>query len=175
MNIFFLHMIPSVCAQMHCSKHVIKMILETCQLLCSAWHVSDPEHNLYTPCYKLTHKNHPSAVWTRESQANYKWLCELGLELCNEYTYRYGKVHKCQEYIENLYKNIPPIPDIELTKCPQAMPDTYKDKDVVSAYRHYYLFEKYRMHDWNGKTSNREVPYWIREFHNMFLFTPLNI
>ena len=59
MNIFFLHMFPIVCAQMHCDKHVVKMILETCQMLCSVWHIIDPEHKIYTPVYKLTHKITP--------------------------------------------------------------------------------------------------------------------
>ena len=165
MNIFFLHMIPYICAEMHCDKHVVKMVLETCQLLCSAWHMVDPEHGIYKPPYKLAHKNHPCSIWTRQSIDNYKWLCELGIELSKEYTYRYGKIHKCQEYIEELSKNIPPIPDIGLTKCPQAMPDIYKDEEVTVAYRHYYFFEKCRMLVW----KNREQPYWIKDFHDMFI------
>ena len=169
MNIFFLHMNPSICAQMHVDKHVIKMILETCQMLCSAWHMLDNEHELYTPIYKLAHKNHPCSIWVRESQANYKWLCELGTELCKEYTYRYGKIHKSQQYIMDLEKNIPPISNIKFTKFPQAMPDMYKEDDVISAYRHYYFFEKERMHVWKGKINGRDIPEWIGDFHNMFL------
>jgi hypothetical protein len=65
MNIFFLSLIPSTCAQMHVDKHVIKMILETTQLLCSAHYMVKSE---YIPCYKLIHKNHPSAIWTRKSK-----------------------------------------------------------------------------------------------------------
>lgn len=162
-------MIPNICAQMHCDKHVIKMILESCQLLCSAWHVIDPEHLLYTPAYKVSHQKHPSSIWLRISQSNYKWLCELAIELCKEYTYRYGKIHKSQQYIEDLSLHVPPIPDIGLTKLPQAMPEIYKDDDAVSAYRHYYFFEKGRMLVWKGKIAGREVPEWITEFHNMFI------
>ncbi len=47
--------------------------------------------------YKATHINHPSAIWARESKANYQWLAYLLVELCKEYTHRYGKVHKCEE------------------------------------------------------------------------------
>lgn len=169
MNIFFLHMIQSICAQMHCDKHVIKMCLETCQLLCTAWQVIDPDHKIYNPAYKLAHKNHPCSIWVRQSQSNYKWLCELGIELCKEYTYRYGKIHKSQKYIEELQINILPICDIGLTKCPQALPDVYKDEDVIIAYRHYYFFEKERMLVWKGKIAGREIPEWIKEFHNMFV------
>ena len=168
MNIFFLHMIPSICAQLHCDKHVVKMILETCQMLCSAWHITDPEHEIYEPCYKLAHKNHPCSIWVRSSVDNYKWLCELGLELCKEYTYRYGKTHKSEEYIKDLALNIPPIPDIGFTPPAQAMPDMYKDKDAISAYHHYYFFEKERMHSWKGKIAGRDVPEFITEFKNMF-------
>ena len=143
---------------MHVSVHVIKMILETTQLLCSAWHMTDPEHCVYKPCYKLTHKNHPCAIWTRESIQNYKWLCELGIELCKEYTHRYGKIHKCQAYIYDLSLNIPKLPNIELTAFRQAMPDMYKDKNAVEAYRQYYFFDKLHLHSWNGRVNSRECP-----------------
>ena len=85
MNIFFLHILPQICAEMHIDKHVVKMILETTQLLCSAHYMANENNTpIYTPCYKLTHKNHPSSIWTRESKENYKWLCELGKELCKD-------------------------------------------------------------------------------------------
>lgn len=162
MNIFFLDFIPSICAIYHFDKHVIKMILETCQLLCSVHHVSNSE---YKPPYKLTHKNHPSAVWTRESLSNYKWLCELGLELCKEYTYRYGKTHKCEEYIKKLSENLPPIEDIGFTTPKLAMPEQYKDdKDPIGSYKAYYFFEKQHMFKW----TKRKTPEWVTELFNSF-------
>jgi hypothetical protein len=165
MNIFFLHLIPSICAQMHCDKHVVKMILETTQLLCSTWHIVDPESIIYKPYYKLTHKNHPSTKWVRESIDNYKWLTELGKELCKEYTYRYGKIHKCEEYINNLAENIPDLPNIGFTQPAQAMPATYKDPlDSVEAYRTYYFFDKNRMLNW----KKRDPPEWIKEYESYF-------
>ena len=96
---------------------------------------------------KLTHKNHPSAVWTRTSLSNYNWLLELTKELCKEYTFRYEKIHKCEtEYLQTLEDNKPDIKDIGLTLPNQAMPDTYKIEtnnieDVVEAYRQYYFYE----------------------------------
>ena len=166
MNIFFLSLIPSTCAQMHVDKHVIKMILETTQLLCSAHYMVKSE---FIPCYKLTHKNHPSAIWTRKSKGNYKWLCKLGEELCKEYTYRYGKIHKCQPYIEDLSKNIPDLPDLGFTKPALAMPEMYKDDTVVDAYQTYYFFGKERMLSWKGKIAGRQTPEWITEMHNLFI------
>lgn len=150
---------------MHCDKHVIKMILETCQLLCSVHHMSE---STYEPCYKLTHKNHPSAKWTRSSKGNYEWLCKLGIELCKEYTYRYGKTHKCETYIYDLTNNIPPIPDKGFTTPAQAMPEIYKDSDAVEAYRQYYFFEKQPIHSWSGKINGRDQPEWIKELYTLF-------
>lgn len=168
MNIFYLHHDPRICARMHVSKHVIKMVLEVTQLLCSAWHMIDPDHEMYEPVYKLTHKNHPSAIWTRASTANYEWLCQLGMELCKEYTYRYKKTHKCEQYIHDLYENTPPLPDKPFTQPTPAMPDTYKYKDSIEAYRSYYFFDKYRMHSWKGKYNSREPPKWIIEMYELF-------
>lgn len=165
MNIFYLHNIPKICAQMHCDKHVVKMILETCQLLCSAHYMSN---STYVPCYKLTHKNHPCSIWTRESVSNYKWLCNLGLELCKEYTYRYGKIHKCQNYIIDLQKNIPLLPKIPFSQPRQAMPDIWKHFDSIQAYRYYYFFEKYHIHSWKGKINSREIPMWIKDMYVEF-------
>jgi len=165
MNIFFLHILPQICAQMHIDKHVIKMILETTQLLCSAHHIAGSD---YIPCYKLTHKNHPSSIWTRASKANYKWLCSLGQELCKEYTYRYGKIHKCQPYIEDLALHVPDLPDLEFTPPTQAMPSMYKDDDAINAYRTYYFFGKMNIHSWKGKIAGRPTPDWILEMHKLF-------
>lgn len=157
MNIFFLHIDPEKCAQMHVDKHAIKMILETSQLLCSAHHSTDSE---YKPPYKLSHKNHPSSIWTRTSIDNYKWLSRLGKELCKEYTYRYGKIHKCEQYIDELTVNIPPVPDIGFTQPLQAMPDCYKEKDSIDAYRNYYFYDKIRLHSW----KKRDKPDWFEDY-----------
>ncbi len=173
MNIFFLHLDPKKCAQMHLDKHVVKMILESAQLLCTAHHVSieekkskDPNYEpKFVPTYKLTHKNHPSAIWTRTSLGNYKWLVELAKELCFEYTYRYGKIHKCQEIILDLEKNLPPIPNDGFTPPLLAMPDEYKDSDPVESYRQYYFFDKSHMHFW----KKRETPEWIVEMWDIFV------
>ena len=101
MNIFYLDKNPKLCAQYHVDRHVVKMILETAQLLSTAHWLTGGEGP-----YRATHKNHPSAIWARSNKSNYNWLCKLGLELCEEYTYRYGKIHKTQQHLEWLSKNI---------------------------------------------------------------------
>jgi hypothetical protein len=151
MNIFILDYDVKKCAQYHVDKHVVKMILETAQLLSGVHWVSGGN----AP-YKLSHKNHPCAIWARESLTNYLYLCELGLELSKEYTYRYGKKHKSQEVIEWCIVNKPNIVDKGFTEPAMAMPDEYKVKSVVESYRNYYLGAKSGFASW----KNRETPEW---------------
>ena len=153
MNIFFLDFDTKKCAEYHCDKHVVKMILETAQLLCGSHWVTGGE----AP-YKLSHKNHPCAIWVRESLSNYLYLCDLGLELCKEYTYRYGKRHKSQDVIEWCITNKLNIVDKGFTKPPKAMPDEYKVVDVVESYRNYYRGAKSGFAVW----KNREIPKWFK-------------
>jgi hypothetical protein len=144
MNIFVLHQDPNVSARMLCDKHVVKMLLETAQLLCSVHWATGED---YAP-YKLTHLKHPCSVWARESIQNYRWLCRHGSELCLEYTRRYHRVHKSQEVICWCIANEPELKDIGLTEFVQAMPEKYRDIDAVQAYRHYYIGEKLKFAKW---------------------------
>ena len=161
MNIFFLDYDVKKCAQYHVDKHVVKMILETAQLLCGVHHVTAhvTAHDTAHVPYKLSHKNHPCSIWARESLSNYLYLCELGLELCNEYTYRYGKRHKSQDVIEWCLVNKPNIPDIGFTEPAKAMPDEFKVKSIVQSYRNYYMGAKSGFAVWKG----REKPLWFEE------------
>jgi hypothetical protein len=152
MNIFFLDLDTKKCAEYHCDKHVVKMILETAQLLCSTHWVIGSE----AP-YKLSHKNHPCSIWVRENLSNYLYLCDLGLELCKEYTYRYGKRHKSQDVIEWCLTNKPNISDTEFTEPPKAMPDEYKVNNIIESYRNYYIGAKKDFAKW----KNRDVPEWF--------------
>ncbi len=145
MNIFYLDHNPEICASLHCDKHVIKMILETAQLLSTAHHVAESQYAEFL--YKKTHVNHPSAIWARESKANYIWLVSLFKELCKEYTKRYGKVHKTDREYTNILEIVPDgLPNKPFTQPPQAMPVEYHHTDSVVAYRQYYLYNKWPMH-----------------------------
>jgi hypothetical protein len=161
MNIFFLDENPTLSAQYHVDKHVVKMILETAQLLCSCSSYDRPSDTKLPQVtkvpYKLSHKNHPCAIWARESLSNYLYLCEMGLELGKEYTYRYGKKHKSIEVIEWCIVNKPNIPDIGFTTPAKAMPDEYKVDSVVESYRNYYMGAKISLASW----KNREKPFWF--------------
>lgn len=157
MNIFLLDWDVKKCAQYHCDKHVVKMILETAQLLCGAHHLTEQVTDQIP--YKLSHKNHPCSIWVRESLSNYLYLCELGLALCEEYTYRYEKRHKSQDIIEWCIINKVKVRDKGLTTPAKAMPEEYKVEDVIQSYRNYYLGAKSSFTTW----KKREIPFWFSE------------
>lgn len=176
MNIFYLHPEPKICAEMHCDKHVVKMIIEYAQLMSTAHRVLDGEEyygltkngrkikrwKLNNPAFeeglmKASHVNHPSNIWVRSSNNNYTWLYSMWKELLKEYTHRYGKHHACEKYDE--YIKYPPlnIPVGYKTQPTQAMPDDVKVKgDSLTAYRDYYIKYKVDFAKW----TNRQMPEW---------------
>ena len=150
MNIFFLDRYPHVAARYHCDKHVVKMIIETAQLLSTAHRVLDGDnyadsHGLY----KRTHENHPCAMWARASMWNYRWLWSLLSGLCAEYTLRYGKTHATERMLDSLRLQPHNIPVGYAVDPPQCMPDEYKHLSAVSAYRAFYSGDKRRFAAWN--------------------------
>ena len=159
MNIFILSLITKLCAKYHCDKHVVKMILESAQLLCSAHVFLDDTDNIVgIPIYKLAHKNHPCTIWTRECSGNYAWLYHLFCDLCKEYTYRYGKIHLCEIKLKkalNFYPDNIKIGDITPFKL--AMPDEYKKDDPVESYREYYIKKKKDICKW----KYTDTPEWF--------------
>lgn len=158
MNIFYLDNDPVECAKLHCDKHVVKMILETAQLLSNAHHMLDGDQ-VIKPIYKLTHKNHPSAIWTRESVEHYNWLWNLLRALCKEYTYRYGKVHKVERESLLYVLQDPPsnIKSAGYRPPTPAMPDEYKVSDIIQSYKNYYNGAKTKFARW----TNRTTPEWF--------------
>lgn len=151
MNIFFLHHVPQIAASYHCDKHVVKMIVETAQLLATAHHEHGNGHNV---TYKPTHKNHPSAIWARESRSHYMYLSDLGRTLCKEFYRRYGHHHKCASLFSGELMFPPPaMKNLPMTwrMPPQCMPDECKDDDAVKAYRKYYKHKQSIMTmKWHG-------------------------
>jgi hypothetical protein len=155
MNIFVLHKNAKTCATYHCDKHCIKQSLETAQMLCTVhWQLGNEAP------YKPTHRNHPCNIWLMQSIENYNWLTELGLELCKEYTFRYGKTHKCEAIINWCIENKPSLPSVPMTAPALAMPDECKvEGDTVLSYRNYYIKDKKHLHSW----KSRSVPEWINK------------
>lgn len=180
MNIFYLDKNQTLCAQYHVDRHCVKMILEYAQLLSTAHRVLDGVETAGFSAsgrkkkvwklnssydgilYSATHINHPSAIWARKSKANYHWLCIMLRELCKEYTYRYGKVHKVERdgLMEVLYSSPVNISSNEFTEPTPAMPQEFKvPGNSVLSYHSYYNGSKTRLHSW----KSRSVPYFITE------------
>lgn len=149
MNIFAIDYDP-VKAAMHLhDRHVVKMTLESAQLISTTRRWFGDQNPLL---YRSTHINHPSNIWLRESFNNYIWLCKHFKALCEEYRYRYRRSHK-SEFIIGLMgdfdnDNMLPMTDIPQTPFALAMPDKYKVKDPVESYRNYYLAEKIQGNFW---------------------------
>lgn len=157
MNVFYLDRDTKLCAQYHTDKHVIKMILESAQLLCTAVNVKAGKQ--VSP-YKTTHVNHPCSIWARQSLTNATWLYQLMIELDREYYHRYGKHHLSVEKLQDadiLGLMFTYIPVGEFTEPSLAMPDEYKVADRVESYRNYYRNAKQHLHNW----TNRGRPAWL--------------
>jgi len=178
MNIFYLDRDVQKAAQYHCDKHVVKMILESAQLLCTAhrlldgtmylgktaanrnikrWELPDWREQVL---YKAGHINHPSAVWVRSNMDHYRWLYDLMYYLIYEYKHRYdGKKHKCEDLLQPLLDAPHNIPIVDWQEPPQAMPEDSKVVgDSVQAYRNYYMNHKKRFATWKV----RGQPEWYK-------------
>ena len=173
MNIFILDENPKIAAEYHCDKHVVKMILESAQMLSTThWllslqlfnkemsdfkRVRDAKEFLdlnlkenSKPPYKMTHVRHPCTIWTTESIENYNWHVKLLFYLCKEYTERYGRIHKTAQYIKWFVNNRPyNIPKTRMTPFKICMADEYKiSTNPVDCYKEYYIKDKSRFAKW---------------------------
>jgi hypothetical protein len=151
MNLFIFDTSPVLAARMNCDRHVLKICIEASQLLCSAFWCQ----NIPAP-FKISHKNHPVSIWVRQSRENFDWAARHGLELCAEYTARYGKTHKCESIIEWCIKNSDQLkfPEEKQTPFALAMPDKYKTTCAVESYRSYFKTEKQHLFSWKKNKPN---------------------
>ena len=153
MNIFVLDENIEKCARYHCDQHVVKMILESTQMLCTTLN----KQGVKTP-YKPTHANHPCVRWLDQSYTNFQWLKSLALALNTEYRFRYG--HDKDHASVRVIRELEPYSYRArgLTPFAQVMPDIYKtDLNPVLAYRAFYVGEKLSFARW----TNRPTPSWI--------------
>ena len=152
MNIFVLDSNIKKCAQYHCDKHVVKMILESAQILSTVLRLNGVDYG-----YKATHANHPCTSWAGKSLSNWKWLRNFAFELNQEYRFRFGREinHKSFDLIQSMPALI--IPDFGLTLFAQVMPEKYRHKDPITAYRNYYVGEKKAIFSWTKRTT----PFWV--------------
>jgi hypothetical protein len=166
MNIFYLDSDPVKAAQAQYNKHVVKMILESAQMLCTAHHHYDNGHNVP---YKKAHYNHPSTIWCRQNSRQYYWLFHHMLALGDEYTKRYNKTHlsitKCFDVLKDCPVGMPL--GGEFNEPPQCMPEQYKVPGCsVTAYWNYYEREKHTVANKNEELKFRPDEYINIHFSN---------
>lgn len=138
MNIFFTDPCPIQCAKNLDTKRMIKMTLESAQLLSTAL-------NSYgvSVGYRPTHKNHPISIWVRQSRENYLWLLEHFKALLQEFTERRGKIHACSALLTTFIDGVNSLPSLGLTPKPNCAANkekgvSYKHiDDVYTAYKLY--------------------------------------
>jgi len=178
MNIFVTDVCPVLSAVSLPDKHIVKMPLETCQMISviySKWYynwgtIPKKDGTPYST-EKGAFRNHPCTVWAAENYENLAWLIRHGYALCNEYRHRYGKEHACMKGLEvaenifatksekeiSIYKNV-----IEFAR---AMPDEFKydaSIDTPTAYQK-YVASKPWVKDNYLKIPDR-MPIWIYEY-----------
>ena len=166
MNIFVTDPDPAKSAQCLPDKHVVKMPLESCQMLAivasTKWgHGFGKLPKLDGTPYltdKGAFRGHPCTIWAQE---NYRWLIEHGLALCAEYTHRYGKVHSCQHTLEHAKMIFPPS-NGEVTPFARAMPDEFKydtSIDTITAYKRYIASKPWASSNYLRDPSRK--PNWL--------------
>lgn len=181
MNIFILENDPVLSAQLQCDKHVVKMIVESAQMLSTAHRMCDgyietrpsksgkrmvkyyvhPDSYLEEHLYKAVHHYHPCTVWTMESASNYIWHYNHFVALLDEYEYRYGKIHGTHKLTDALSKLPQNLPDIGQTPFKLAMadyPECIALGDPVEAYRAFYQTKQDRF---KMAWTKRDIPEWF--------------
>ena len=180
MNIFILDEDPFEAARLMCDKHIVKMIVESAQMLSTAHRMLDGtctrrpsksgkmqikyyelKDDREDVLYKAVHFNHPCTIWARESKENYLWLYNHLEGLVEQYHHRYNKNHKTETILDKLSVLPTNIPDIGLTPYRKAMniyPDLMAMEDTVLSYREYY---KRKRNDFNMVWTGVLAPSWF--------------
>tara|TARA_B100000902_G_scaffold311643_1_gene301533 strand:+ start:29 stop:604 length:576 start_codon:yes stop_codon:yes gene_type:complete len=186
MNLFILNYDPVIAAQEQCDKHVVKMIVESAQMLSTVHRMLDGtkekrpsksgkrmvdyyrlEDMREDELYKAVHFNHPCTVWSRESCCNYSWHYEHFVALCDEYTYRYGKVHSTDTKLRKLLKPLPVNINrkggmtsfrLAMKSNPECVVDSLGGPDPVKSYQNFYKTKQARFKmEW----TKRQIPEWF--------------
>lgn len=182
MNRFRIEETPKKSAESHCDKHVPKMVVEEAQMLSTAhrmldgtielrpsksgkrmvkyWKLDDDREDVL---YKAVHMNHPCTIWSRQTKGNYLWAYELFVALCDEYSYRYGRIHLTDHLLRWDLKEPPKNIDqsMEVTPFPLAMgsnPECMFPEDPIKSYRLFYQTKQDRF---DMVWSKRPVPGWF--------------
>jgi hypothetical protein len=181
-NLFVLDKDPVKAAQLQCDKHIVKMVVESAQMLSTAHRILDGveemrpsksgkrmvkywrhrNSNLENVLYRVAHQNHPCTIWTMRSNNNYNWHYVHFVALCEEYKYRYGKTHLTDTKLREVLSTPPTNIDVGyLTQQPLAMKSNPECmfEDVVKSYRAYYQTKQDRF---KMVWTKREIPEWFK-------------
>ena len=169
MNIFVTNKFPAESAIALPDKLVVKMPVESCQLLAlvaSKWyHNYGPLHKKDGTPYateKGAFRKHPCAIWAGESVDNAYWLIKHGMNLCDEFQLRYGKPHACYNTLLEAYYLFPKGKITNVTPFVRAMPDYLKNDtsiDTFEAYRRYIATKEWVKDNYLKMPERR--PDWI--------------
>ncbi|UCM93089.1 pyrimidine dimer DNA glycosylase/endonuclease V [Candidatus Tisiphia endosymbiont of Melanophora roralis] len=167
MNIFITNICPILSAQALDNKRVLKMIVESAQLLSTA--IFCNSQIVYPDIYKPTHLKHPCTIWASSNRNNWFWLSEHLIALCHEYTHRYHKKHKTQQLISNLLKySSHLIDDNNMTPFVNCTKSDYLQIDFSNHSNTFKAYQQYLTVKWNNdiikpKWTNRSIPKWYTQ------------
>ena len=147
MNIFATNRFPAESAICLPDKHIVKMPLECCQMLsivASDWYHSygilPKEDGTPYKTEKGAFRNHPCTKWAAETMDNAYWLIKWGLNLCQEYTFRYNRTHSCEGTLTHAYYLFPKGKITDVTPFARAMPDEYKYDMSITTFDAYKMY-----------------------------------
>ncbi len=160
MNIFAVHADPECAARALSDQHVVKMTVETAQILCTV-----AIRYGFHPPYRATHRHHPCVLWAGDRFANWWWVVRHGRALADEYRRRFGREHKSRRVIEWIVAQAagPPRSTARRQPFAQCMPEIYRGPDAVEAYRRFYRAEKVARARW---TLPARPPRWLSSRRN---------
>lgn len=114
---------------------------------------------------RLSHFNHPSSIWVRDTSANYQWTLNHLWALCEEYRKAYGKIHdafRIWQFCVNRKDALDFGARDWLSPFSRCF-SIYKEAldastpDTVAAYRVFYWLDKREFARW---PSADKVPQW---------------
>jgi hypothetical protein len=145
---------PILCARVLDDKRVVKMVLESAQMLSTVRYLRGDPHP-----YRPTHENHPLVKWVAADPRNEHWLLRHFVALSAEYTHRYCRTHLSAEKfdvvkaIDTDLSDLMPLP-LGFCNCSGVELD-----DVHEAYKQ-CLINKWKNDKRPPQWTNREAPSW---------------
>ena len=184
MNIFVTDEDPWASAAALDDKRVVKMVLESAQILSTAiWLRSQEFYNHIilshstndsvspTPgpvIYRPTHKKHPVVLWVCESVMNYDWLWEHAVSLLKIYGDTYERVHKTGRVLDvlgnisigDVFPNVRQTPFANCARRDDMDIDFTHITPVTEAYRE-YLKARWALDTRAPTWKERDLPRWM--------------